>query len=55
MRDEATKQMIMKLKIRAEWTMRLIHLSMKKVVAEVFTSTRKTDPGHKRLMASEKA
>jgi hypothetical protein len=55
MRDGATKQMMMKPKIRAEWTMKLIHLSMKKVVAEVFTSTRKIDPGHKRPMASDRA
>jgi hypothetical protein len=54
MRDGATKQMMMKPKIRAEWTMKLIHLSMKKVVAEVFTSTRKIDPGHKRPIASDR-
>lgn len=35
--------------------MRLIHLSNKKVVADVFTKTRKIDPGHKMPMASNKA
>ena len=41
--------------MRVRCTRKLIHGSMRKVVAEVLTSMRKTDPGPKRYMANNTA